>query len=114
MGDTWYYVDDTTNSQQGPCTISELGSLLARSSISDGTLVWRDGRPGWEALAAVTPLHAQVRAAAAPPATTTKSLPPLPPKPGGGGSGWNGGGAAVSAYAAAQASAPVVESMSGK
>lgn len=114
MGDTWYYVDDTTNSQQGPCTVPELGRLLAGSSISDNTLVWRDGQPGWEALSAVSSLHAQVRAASAPapPVPGGKSLPPLPPKPraGGGGRGGGGGGA----FEAAQASAPVVQSMSGE
>lgn len=116
MAETWYYVDDTTNSQQGPCTVPELGRLLASSSIGDSTLVWKDGQPGWEALSSLSSLHAQVMAArGGPPALPAKTLPPLPAKPraaAGGGSGYSGGGGG-GAYAAAQASAPVVQSMSG-
>lgn len=116
MAEPWYYVDDATNAQQGPCTIPELGSLFAASSIGDSTLVWQEGQAGWEALASVSHLHAQVMAAkAGPPALPAKTLPPLPAKPraasaGGAGAGGGGGGGA---YAAAQASAPVVQSMSG-
>lgn len=114
MAEAWYYVDDTSNAQQGPCTVPELGKLLANSSISDTTLVWRDGQAGWEALCSVSTLHAQVLAArGGPPALPAKALPPLPVKPraSGGSSGGGGGGGA---YAAAQASAPVVQSMSGE
>lgn len=114
MAEAWYYVDDTSNAQQGPCTVPELGKLLAASSISDKTLIWRDGQAGWEALCSVSTLHAQVLAArGGPPALPAKVLPPLPAKPraSGGSSGGGGGGGA---YAAAQASAPVVQSMSGE
>lgn len=114
MAEAWYYVDDTTNAQQGPCTVPDLGKLLAATSISDSTLVWKDGQAGWEALCSVSALHAQVLAArGGPPALPAKVLPPLPAKPrAGGGSGGVGGGGG--AYAAAQANAPVVQSMSGE
>lgn len=111
MAETWYYVDETSNAQQGPCTVPELGKLLTASSISDTTLVWRDGQAGWEALCSVSTLHAQVLAArGGPPALPAKALPPLPAKPRASGGSSGGGGA----YAAAQASAPVVQSMSGE
>ncbi|CAM9337879.1 unnamed protein product, partial [Hapterophycus canaliculatus] len=107
MAETWYYVDDTSNAQQGPCTIPELGKLFAASSVTDSTLFWTDGQPDWSALSALSALHAQVAAAArgGPPALPAKTLPPVPAKPrtsagwGGGGGGGGGGGA----YAATQA-----------
>ncbi|CAM9943985.1 unnamed protein product [Scytosiphon promiscuus] len=118
MAETWYYVDDATNAQQGPCTIPELGKLLAASSVTDSTLFWTDGQPDWSALSALSSLHAQVTAAArgGPPAPPAKTLPPLPAKPrtsaGWGGNGGGGGGGG-GAYAAAQAGgAGVVQSMS--
>lgn len=117
MAESWYYVDDTTNAQQGPCTIAELGKRFSASTIRDSTLVWRDGQPGWEALSAVSSLHAQVVAATrgGPPALPAKTLPALPAKPRGGGGGGGGrNGAAGGAYAAAQANAAPVQSMSGE
>lgn len=116
MAETWYYVDDTTNAQQGPCTVQELGKLFAASSVTDSTLMWKDGQPDWSALSTLPSLHSQVMAAqAGPPALPAKTLPPLPAKPrtsaGGGGGVYNGGGGA---YAAAQASGAVVQSMSGE
>ena len=113
MADTWYYVDNATNSQKGPCTILELGTLLASSAIGDSTLVWKEGQAGWEELLRVPSLHTQVRAASqgSPPPTPAKALPPLPAKPATSG-GWAGG--AGGAYAAAQANAAVVQSMSGE
>eukprot|EP00904_Undaria_pinnatifida_P003465 jgi/Undpi1/13119/HiC_scaffold_8.g02781.m1 len=111
MAEPWYYVDDTTNAQQGPCTVPELGHLFSATTIGDSTLVWQEGQAGWEALASVSHLHAQVMAArAGPPALPAKTLPPLPAKPRAAASGGGGGGGG--AYAAAQASAPVVQSMS--
>lgn len=113
MAEAWYYVDSTTNSQQGPCTVRELGNLLASSSIGDSTLVWEEGQAGWEELSSVPSLYSQVRAASrgSPESKTSKTLPPLHAKPTAGG-GWGGGRGG--AYAAAQASAPVVQSMSGE
>ena len=66
MTEPWYYVDDATNAQQGPCTVPELGNLFAASSIGDSTLVWQEGQAGWETLASVSHLHEQVMAAKEP------------------------------------------------
>ena len=113
MTDTWYYVDNATNSQKGPCTILELGTLLASSAKGDSTLVWKEGKAGREELLRVPSLHAQVRAASrgSPPPTPAKAFPPLPAKPATSG-GWAGG--AGGAYAAAQVNPSVVQSMSGE
>ncbi|CBJ33810.1 conserved unknown protein [Ectocarpus siliculosus] len=107
MAEAWYYVDDATNAQQGPCTIPELERLYASSSVTDSTLFWKDGQADWSALSALPSLHAQVTAPPqrGPPALPAKTLPPVPAKPRAGG---GGGGA----YAAAQASGAVVQSMS--
>ncbi|CAM9483599.1 unnamed protein product, partial [Ectocarpus sp. 8 AP-2014] len=107
MAEAWYYVDDATNAQQGPCTVPELERLYASSSVTDSTLFWKDGQAGWSALSALPSLHAQVTAPPqrGPPALPAKTLPPVPAKPRAGG---GGGGA----YAAAQASGAVVQSMS--
>lgn len=113
MTETWYYVDDATNAQQGPCTVEELGKLFAASSVTDGTLFWKDGQADWSALSTLSSLHAQVMAArGGPPALPAKTLPPVPAKPraSAGGGGYGGGGGA---YEAAQASGAVVQSMSG-
>ncbi|CAM9809864.1 unnamed protein product, partial [Choristocarpus tenellus] len=83
MADSWFYVDGATNAQQGPCSIPELGRLLASSAIGDSTFVWKDGQPGWEPLSSISHLHAQVKAAASPsvaPPLPAKNVPPLPPK----------------------------------
>lgn len=113
----WYYVDDSTNAQQGPCTVEDLGKLFAASSVTDSTLFWKDGQADWSALSSLSALHAQVVASrGGPPALPAKALPPVPAKPrasAGGGYGGGGGGGG-GAFAAAQASGAVVQSMSGE
>eukprot|EP00752_Nemacystus_decipiens_P006696 g6019.t1 len=107
----WYYVDDATNAQQGPCTVQQLGELFAASSVTDSTLFWKDGQADWSALSSLSSLRAQVMASrGGPPALPAKTLPPVPAKPSayGGGGGGGGGGA----FAQAQASGAVVQSMS--
>lgn len=112
----WYYVDDATNAQQGPCTVHQLGELLAASSVTDSTLFWKDGQAGWSALSSLSALHAQVVASrgGGPPALPAKTLPPVPAKPrASAGGGYGGGGGGGGAFAQAQASGAVVQSMSG-
>lgn len=107
----WYYVDDATNAQQGPCTVQQLGELFAASSVTDSTLFWKDGQPDWSSLSSLSSLRAQVVASrGGPPALPTKTLPPVPAKP----STYGGGGGGGGAFAQAQASGAVVQSMSGE
>lgn len=104
----WYYVDDATNAQQGPCTVQQLGELFAASSVTDSTLLWKDGQADWSALSTLASLRAQVVASrSGPPALPAKTLPSVPAKP----RAYGGGGGA---FAQAQASGVVVESMSGE
>ncbi|CAN0085669.1 unnamed protein product, partial [Ectocarpus sp. 6 AP-2014] len=46
--------------QRGPFSVNELGKLSAASSLTNSTLVWRDGLEDWYPLSALQSLHAQV------------------------------------------------------
>lgn len=92
--------------------MQQLGELLAASSVTDSTLFWKDGQADWSALSSLSALRAQVMASrGGPPALPAKTLPPVPAKPSAYGGGGGGGGGA---FAKAQASGAVVQSMSGE
>ncbi|CAM9994295.1 unnamed protein product, partial [Phaeothamnion confervicola] len=77
----WYYVD-SSNAQSGPVSPADLGRLYASTTVTNATLVWKDGLAGWEPLSSVGSLYAQVKAAiAGPPVPTRGGAPPLPVKP---------------------------------
>jgi len=42
----WYY--ESQGRQAGPVDDAELGRLAETGTITDGTLVWREGWPGWQ------------------------------------------------------------------
>lgn len=60
MHHEWYYVDDATKTQHGPCSVKELGKLSATRRVTGSTLVWRHGMESWSPLSLLLPLHAQV------------------------------------------------------
>jgi hypothetical protein len=65
-------------------TIPELASLYSSGKCSDGTLVWKDGQAGWEALGSIPALIRAVKASLAPPGPPVPSrggAPPVPMKP---------------------------------
>jgi GYF domain 2 len=66
MAEAWFYVD-ASNAQAGPCTPPQLADLFSKGTVHDGTLVWKDGQPGWVALASLPSLASQARGAAANP-----------------------------------------------
>lgn len=49
----WYY--ESAGQQQGPVADSELDRLLAGGQITQDTLVWREGMPGWTPLRTARP-----------------------------------------------------------
>lgn len=59
-GQAWYYVHDTTRTQQGPCSVTQLGILFAASRVTDSTLVWSNGMVAWSPLSMVSSLYVQV------------------------------------------------------
>lgn len=83
----WYYVDDATNTYQGPRSINELGKLFAASSVTSSTLVWRDGQEDWSPLLSpkLLSLHNRVILKA------REGPVPLPEKSAGGGGDYAGG-----------------------
>lgn len=50
---SWYYADG--GQQRGPVTDDELSGLVAAGTITQDTLVWREGMPGWEPLSKARP-----------------------------------------------------------
>lgn len=49
----WYY--ESAGQQQGPVADSELDRLLAEGKITQDTLIWREGMPGWTPLRTARP-----------------------------------------------------------
>jgi hypothetical protein len=67
----WYYSED--NQQRGPVADNALRALRAAGTVTDDTLVWRDGMTEWK------PYREMMAGAAPVPATPqTPALPPLP------------------------------------
>ena len=60
MDHDWYYVSDITRTQQGPCSVNELGECFAASSVTGSTLVWREGMGAWSPLSTVSSLYVEV------------------------------------------------------
>lgn len=71
----WFYTE--AGEQRGPVTQEEFDQLLARGTITDSTLVWREGLPGWEPWSALKPIGVPPPAApAVPPLAAAPVLAP--------------------------------------
>lgn len=69
----WYY--ESGGQQHGPIPDSELDRLLAEGKITQDTLVWREGLPGWASLRSTRPAPS----AAAPPGAAASGSGDAPP-----------------------------------
>ncbi|HPR44615.1 RDD family protein [Ottowia sp.] len=63
----WYAIGDT---RKGPVSLGTLRQLLLDRKVSEGTLVWREGREGWAPISEIPDFHEVV-----------KAVPPELPKP---------------------------------
>jgi type IV pilus assembly protein PilA len=54
MSTNWHYAD-RSNQQQGPVDATWMQAAFARGEITAATLVWREGLPAWQPLAAAAP-----------------------------------------------------------
>lgn len=74
----WFYAE--AGKQHGPVTAEEFDRLVAAGTITDTTLVWREGLPAWEPWSAHKPIGTPSAAPlAAPPMTPPAAASPLAP-----------------------------------
>jgi type IV pilus assembly protein PilA len=69
----WFYAD-ASRQQQGPVDSATLAQLFGDGRIDARTLLWREGLPGWQSVAALGDEVPWVRAALA----TASTPPPMP------------------------------------
>ena len=87
----WFYAD-ASRQQQGPVDSDALAELFRSGRIDARTLLWREGRASWQALATLGDELPWVREAVAtvtapPPIPVASGLPPPPPAKKGMGAG---------------------------
>lgn len=68
MQEEWWYA--TGDTRKGPVSLETLRQLLLERKVSEGTLVWKEGRESWTPLSEMPELHQVV-----------KAVPPELPKP---------------------------------
>ena len=75
----WYYAED--GQQRGPVTQEELDRLVAAGTVTDTTLVWREGLPAWQPWSALKPVGSPTATPLEPPPVAPSDTP-APPAPG--------------------------------
>src|SRR4051794_38861174 len=92
MRDMWFFV--SSSGQHGPCSVEQLTELAACGGVQPGTLVWKEGMPGWTPANAVSELVNLVFSAA----PASNKVNNRPTKGESGNEGWVvGGGVLLSA-----------------